>query len=125
MAKIMIAEDERDIRELINMTLMILGHQLELCANGEELVNKAPKFMPDLILTDVRMPKMTGYEACRALKQNEAVKHIPVVMLTAKGQDEEAQMGAEAGAYAYILKPFSLEDLQRRVTEILSEIGVQ
>jgi CheY-like chemotaxis protein len=123
MAKILIAEDERDIRELINFTLMFAGHKLELCANGEELVQKAPIFMPDLILTDVRMPRLTGYEACRALKQNDAVKHIPVVMLTAKGQDEELQFGKEAGAYAYILKPFVPDDLQKRVGEILKEIG--
>jgi CheY-like chemotaxis protein len=123
MAKILVAEDERDIRELINFTLMFAGHTLTLVSNGAELVEKAPSVMPDLILTDVRMPKMTGYEACAALKQIDSVKHIPVVILSAKGQDEEMQMGKDAGAHAYILKPFAPDELTRRIAEILQEVG--
>jgi CheY-like chemotaxis protein len=123
MAKILVAEDERDIRELINFTLMFAGHTITLVTNGAELVEKAPTVMPDLILTDVRMPKMTGYEACHALKQLESVKHIPVVILSAKGQDEEMQMGKDAGAHAYILKPFAPDELTRRIAEILQEVG--
>lgn len=122
MARILIAEDERDIRELINLTLMFAGHEMHLCANGAELVEKAPVVKPDLILTDVRMPKLTGYEACKAIKSDPTTSHIPVVMLTAKGQDEELQMGKEAGAFAYILKPFAPDELTRRVAEILQEV---
>jgi CheY-like chemotaxis protein len=123
MAKILVAEDERDIRELINFTLMFAGHSLTLVTNGADLVEMAPMVMPDLILTDVRMPKMTGYEACHTLKQMDSVKHIPVVILSAKGQEEEMQMGKEAGAYAYILKPFAPDELTRRIAEILQEVG--
>jgi DNA-binding response OmpR family regulator len=124
MAKILVAEDERDIRELINFTLSFAGHELELAANGQEAVDKAPEFQPDLILMDVRMPKLTGYEACKQLKSMDAVKQIPVVFLTAKGQDEEVSMGLEAGAIAYILKPFAPDMLTQRVNELLQEIGV-
>ncbi|NWF70528.1 MAG: response regulator [Chloroflexi bacterium] len=123
MAHILVAEDERDIRELINFTLTFAGHRLTLVANGAELVDKARELQPDLILTDVRMPKMTGYEACRAIKQIESLKNVPVVILSAKGQDEELQMGRDAGAYAYIIKPFAPDDLSRRVKEILQEVG--
>jgi CheY-like chemotaxis protein len=73
---------------------------------------------------DVRMPKMTGYEACRQIKQIDEVKNIPVIFLSAKGQDEEVQTGIEAGAVAYILKPFAPEDLTRQIGEILKQNGL-
>jgi CheY-like chemotaxis protein len=125
MAHILVAEDERDIRELINFTLMFGGHTVTQAANGEEAVEKALALekKPDLIMMDVRMPKMTGYEACRRMKSEDTLKHIPVVFLSAKGQDEEVQTGIEAGAVAYILKPFAPEDLNRRIAEILQQIG--
>lgn len=119
MAHILVAEDERDIRELINFTLMFAGHTVTTAANGAEAVELVANITPDLIMMDVRMPKMTGYEACRSMKQMEHLKDVPVVFLSAKGQDEEIQTGIEAGAAAYILKPFAPEDLTRRVSEIL------
>ena len=124
MAHILVAEDERDIRELINFTLEFAGYKVTQAANGEEAVQLAEKALaegtkPDLIMMDVRMPKMTGYEACRHLKLNEAFKDTPVIFLSAKGQDEEIQSGISAGASAYILKPFSLDDLTKRVAELL------
>jgi CheY-like chemotaxis protein len=123
MAHILVAEDERDIRELINFTLMFAGYTVTLAANGAEAVEKVLDARPDLIMMDVRMPKMTGYEACRQIKLMDEVKNVPVVFLSAKGQDEEIQTGLEAGAVAYILKPFSPEDLTRRVGEILKQVG--
>lgn len=125
MARILVAEDERDIRELINFTLMFAGHEVTLAANGQEAYEQAlaAKVKPDLIMMDVRMPKMTGYEACRQMKQVDDLKDIPVIFLSAKGQDEEVQTGLDAGAIAYILKPFAPEDLNRRITEILKQIG--
>ncbi|HLU10924.1 MAG TPA: response regulator [Oceanobacillus sp.] len=123
MARILVAEDERDIRELINFTLMFAGHTVTLAANGAEAVELVEQANPQLIMMDVRMPKMTGYEACKQIKTMEAYKNIPVIFLSAKGQDEEIQSGLDAGATAYILKPFSPEDLTRRVNEILQQSG--
>lgn len=97
MAHILVAEDERDIRELIAFTLSFAGHQITQATNGEEAVSLAQSILPDLILTDVRMPKMTGYEACKQIKAHQATRHIPVVILSAKGQDEEIEQGREAG----------------------------
>jgi CheY-like chemotaxis protein len=125
MAHILIAEDERDIRELIEFTLSFAGHKLTLAANGAEAVTLAQQVKPDLILMDVRMPRLTGYEACRALKQIDAVKHIPVVFLSAKGMDDETNAGMQAGAIDYIVKPFSPDWLMRRVGEILDNVGVK
>jgi DNA-binding response OmpR family regulator len=123
MAHILVAEDERDIRELVMFTLQFAGHKVTQAQNGEIAVELAQQVLPDLILTDVRMPKMTGYEVCRALKEIESVKHIPVVILSAKGQDDEIETGKAAGAIDYILKPFDMAELQQRVNEILSKIG--
>lgn len=124
MAHILIAEDERDIRELIQFTLMFAGHQITQAANGAEALELAQKVKPDLIMMDVRMPKMTGYEACREMKKIDDLKQIPVVFLSAKGQDEEKQTGIEAGAIAYILKPFAPDELTRQINDLLKTSGL-
>jgi len=121
MAKILIAEDERDIRDLITFTLSFAGHQVTAASNGAEAVEKALQIIPDLILMDVRMPRMTGYEACKRMKEEDSIKHIPVAFLSAKGQETEVQAGLEAGAVEYILKPFSPDQLTERVTKLLAE----
>lgn len=123
MASILVAEDERDIRELIAFTLQFAGHQITQAANGAAAVELASQVKPDLIMMDVRMPKMTGYEACKALKEIDEVKDIPVVFLSAKGQDDEVANGIDAGAIAYILKPFAPDELTRRISEILDEVS--
>jgi DNA-binding response OmpR family regulator len=123
MANILVAEDERDIRELIAFTLTFAGHTIIPAANGAEAVEKAVASKPDLIMLDVRMPKMTGYEACRQIKSMDEFKKTPVVFLSAKGQDDEVQTGKEAGAVDYILKPFAPDELTKRVAEILAQIG--
>jgi DNA-binding response OmpR family regulator len=123
MAKILIAEDERDIRDLITFTLRFAGYEVVAASNGEEGYNLAKQTMPDLILMDVRMPKMTGYEACKALKADKGTESIPVVFLSAKGQESEVQAGLDVGAIEYILKPFSPDQLTERVKQILQKAG--
>jgi DNA-binding response OmpR family regulator len=123
MAKILIAEDERDIRDLITFTLRFSGFDVVQAVDGADAVEKATAEMPDLILMDVRMPRMTGYEACKHLKANAATQDIPVVFLSAKGQDAEVRTGLEAGASEYILKPFAPDQLAARVRELLARAG--
>lgn len=123
MAKILIAEDERDIRDLVAFTLRFSGYEVFTATNGEEAVDLAQKVHPDLILMDVRMPRMTGYEACKLLKANADVREIPVVFLSAKGQESEIQQGLEAGAEEYLLKPFAPDQLTNRVKAILVKYG--
>jgi DNA-binding response OmpR family regulator len=122
MAKILIAEDERDIRDLITFTLRFAGHEVIPTANGEEAWLTAQQVLPDLILMDVRMPRMTGYEACEHLKATESTKNIPVIFLSAKGQESEVRTGIEAGAEEYILKPFSPDQLTARIKQILANL---
>ncbi|MCL4273016.1 MAG: response regulator [Anaerolineales bacterium] len=123
MARILIAEDEPDIRELVAFTLRFAGHEVVATSNGEEALQQASQMIPDIILMDVRMPKMTGYDACRAMKADPALMDIPVVFLSAKGQDAEIQAGLEAGAEEYLLKPFAPDQLVERVKAILSKFG--
>jgi DNA-binding response OmpR family regulator len=123
MAKILIAEDERDIRELVSISLQFGGFTVVHAINGAEAVEQAQKELPDLILMDVRMPKMTGYEACRQMKTIDAIRDIPVVFLSAKGQESEIQAGLEVGAEEYILKPFAPDELVKQVQTVLERVA--
>jgi CheY-like chemotaxis protein len=124
MARILIAEDEADIRNLITFTLEFSGHEVIDTSNGEEAYNKVLELaensiLPDLILMDVRMPRMTGYEACERIKADETLRSIPIAFLSAKGQESEVETGLKAGATAYIIKPFAPDQLTEKVNEIL------
>ncbi|MEK6222742.1 MAG: response regulator [Chloroflexota bacterium] len=123
MAKILIAEDETDIRDLIAFTLRFAGHEVIATENGEEAFEKAQENTPDLILMDVRMPRMTGYEACRKMKEIDALKSVPVIFLSAKGQEAEVQAGIDAGAVEYILKPFPPDQLTQKIAALLEIYG--
>jgi DNA-binding response OmpR family regulator len=124
-AKILIAEDERDILDLVSFSLRYGGFEVIEAKDGQEAVEQAVAEKPALILMDVRMPRMTGYEACRKLKSMDDMKHIPVIFLSAKGQEQEIQQGLDAGAEEYILKPFAPEDLVNKVREILQRAGAE
>jgi DNA-binding response OmpR family regulator len=121
MTKILIAEDERDIRDLIAFTLRFANYEVVVASNGEEAVSLAKQEVPDLILMDVRMPRLTGYEACMAIKSEPNLKDIPVIFLSAKGQESEIQAGLQAGAVEYLLKPFAPDQLTVRIQAILAQ----
>ena len=123
MTKVVIAEDEPDIRDLIRFTLQFAGYEVFAAGNGEEGYELAKREKPDLVMMDVRMPKMTGYEACRKIKGDPDLKHIPVIFLSAKGQDAEIQSGLDAGAEEYLLKPFAPDQLTERVRAVLHKYG--
>ncbi len=125
MPKILIAEDERDIRELVAFSLQFGGFQVVQAANGAEAVERAQIEKPDLILMDVRMPKMTGYEACKAMKAMPTLRDTPVVFLSAKGQESEIQTGLEVGAEEYILKPFAPDELAKQIQVVLDRVAAR
>lgn len=120
MVKILIAEDDKDIRDLIVLTLQFHGFDVQSVEDGKAAVEKAKDNSFDIILMDVRMPRMTGYEACRRLKEMDHTAEIPVVFLSAKGQDAEIQTGIDAGAVDYILKPFSPDALVNTINKVLN-----
>jgi len=120
MTKILIAEDDKDIRDLIVLTLEFNGFDVVPVEDGKLAVERAQQEMFDIILMDVRMPRMTGYEACRRLKENESTQSIPIIFLSAKGQETEIQTGLEAGASDYVLKPFSPDALIQKIKGVLA-----
>jgi len=120
--KVLVAEDEQDIRNLIAFSLEYIGYKVVQASNGEEAVEKAAEELPHLIMLDVRMPRLNGYEACKKLKSQASTKDIPVVFLSARGQETEIKHGLELGAEEYILKPFAPDELQQRVTSILARL---
>jgi CheY-like chemotaxis protein len=107
----------------VGFTLRFAGHTVVAVGNGAEAVEMAIKEQPDMILMDVRMPRMTGYEACQAMKADPLTAHIPVVFLSAKGQDAEIRTGMEAGASGYLIKPFAPMELTDRVAELLEKFA--
>jgi two-component system phosphate regulon response regulator PhoB len=119
MAKILLAEDEQHIAEMIVFKLTNGGHQVIRARDGEEAMLLAGSETPDLILLDVMMPVLTGFEVLRQLKADPAHRAVPVIMLTAKGQERDVVRGLQDGATDYIVKPFSLKELAARVDLVL------
>ena len=119
--KILVADDELYIRLLVKDILEPEFTVLE-ASNGEEAVNVAYTEQPDLILMDILMPKLDGYTACYAIKNNELTKDIPVVMLTGVGHELNRQLSQEMGATAYITKPFNPEDLLDKARQYVANL---
>ncbi len=113
--KILVVEDEKDIRELIHFNLFTKNYSVVLAADGEEAIDIASKELPNLILLDIMLPKKNGIDVCLQLKAMNATKNIPIIMLTAKGEEEDVVKGLNAGADDYIVKPFSPKVLLARV----------
>lgn len=121
MKRILVADDEPHIRRLVSFSLRGHGYEvLEACDGGQAL-EMAVAELPDLVLLDVMMPVMTGYEVLSNLKANPKAAGVPVIMLSAKSQQTEVQAGLSGGAEEYICKPFTPKDLVRRVGEILGD----
>ena len=125
MPKILIAEDEQDILELIIFTLQFGGYEVIPTSNGEDALVMTRQEQPDLALLDVRMPRMSGYQVCSEIKADLDTQHIPVVFLSAKGQEAEIKTGFETGAIDYILKPFAPDHLLKRLEEILTNLEAE
>ena len=119
MAKILIVEDEKEMVAILKMRLEASGFTTALAYDGQDGLNKARTEKPDLILLDLMLPKIDGYKVCRMLKFDEKYKHIPIIMLTARAQDADKDMGKEVGADAYFVKPFEPHDLMAKIKELL------
>lgn len=116
---ILVAEDQEHIRSLITYKLKNSGYSVIAVGDGVEALKKAQEARPDLILLDVMMPLMTGFEVLARLKQDEQLRSIPVLLVTAQSQEDEVVKGLELGADDYITKPFSPNELAARVKTVL------
>lgn len=118
--KILVVDDEPFIVEMVSSRLKAGGYDTVTAGDGETALEKVRSEKPDLIILDVMMPKMDGFQVCAALKQDERYQSIPVLMFTAKGGDEDRQIGLEdCGADGYMTKPFDPQKLLAKVSELL------
>jgi len=122
MAKILVAEDEPSLFKLLEFRLNALGHEISLATDGQQALALVKSDRPDLVILDVMMPVMGGIEVLRKLKDDESTNTIPVIMLSAKGQEKDIAVGLECGADDYITKPFGFSDLVDRINKALSLI---
>ena len=116
---ILVVEDDSGIKELISFNLSNQGHQVFEANNGELGIEKAREKLPDLILLDLMLPGIHGLDVCRIIKADQETKDIPIIMVTAMGQEEDIVKGLETGADDYITKPFSIKVLLARVSAVL------
>lgn len=123
MAKIVVADDDADIRDLVVFKLQQSGHEVVSVADGAAAVEACREHLPDLAVLDVMMPGMSGFDACRALRQEPALAGIPVILLTARAQESDIEQGFNVGADDYVVKPFSPRELASRVTAVLQRSG--
>ena len=117
--QILVVEDEEDIQELLKYNLKKEGYRVTCKGTGEAGLQEAKKSFPDLMLLDLMLPEMSGLEVCRQIKSDSKTSHIPIIMLTAKGEESDIVVGLEMGAADYVTKPFSLQVLMSRVRAVL------
>ncbi len=116
---ILIVEDEKDLQDVLTYNLKAAGYTVLLANDGGGVVELAAEKLPDLVLLDLMLPDVSGLDVCRALKSHTKTKHIPVMMVTAKGEEIDRVVGFELGADDYMVKPYSTRELLLRVQVIL------
>lgn len=119
MARVLVIEDEKDLQTLLEYNLQQAGHEVLLAGRGDDGLRLAREQRPDVVLLDLMLPDQPGTEVCKTLKRDPATKTIPVVMVTAKGEEIDRVVGFELGADDYVAKPFSVRELLLRVQAVL------
>ena len=125
MSLIFVVDDDPDVRELVEYKLLQEGHQVLSAVNGQDALHMVPAARPglDLLLLDVMMPGLSGFDVLARLREDAATRAMPIIMLTAKAQESDAERGFSLGANDYVLKPFSPRDLMSRVNAQLVRVG--
>jgi len=121
MAKILVVDDEIQLIEMVQMRLEANGYDVVAANDGEEGIEKVKSENPDLIILDIMMPKMDGFEVCKILKNDPQYSKIPIIFLSAKVQEEDLENGKEKGADAFVKKPFETSELLAKITELLQK----
>lgn len=123
--KILVVDDEEHILELIKFNLENNGYKVILASNGIDAVKQAKAEAPQLILLDLMLPGMDGYDVCKEIRRDNNISNIPIIMITAKGEELDKILGLELGADDYITKPFSIRELLARVKAVLRRTTTQ
>ncbi|MFA5155852.1 MAG: response regulator [Candidatus Omnitrophota bacterium] len=119
--RILLVDDETALVDLMKIRLEANGYDVLTAGDGQLALDKARADIPDLIILDLMLPKIDGYQVCRQLKSDEKYKHIPVLMFSARAQEADKKNGEEAGADGYIVKPFDPPALLSKIKELLKE----
>lgn len=122
MTAILVADDDMDIRDLVAFKLEQAGYDVVAVDNGLAALTEATQNPPDLVVLDVMMPGMSGIDVCRQLRQDASTKGLPIILLTARAQEGDVEVGFGAGADDYIVKPFSPRELVSRVEAVLARM---
>jgi len=122
--RILVVEDEEAIRGIVTQTLLRHGYETASASDGDDALEKAFTLRPDLIILDLMLPRMDGWEVCRRLKAEKDTASIPIIMLTARREERDVVEGLELGADDYMKKPFSLSELTARVRALLRRTAV-
>lgn len=118
--KVLIVDDELNIVTALEFLLQKSGYEVMAAQNGDEALKRVESFAPDLVLLDVMMPRISGYEVCRRMRERPEWKHIKIIMLSAKGREAEVSKGVSLGADLYVTKPFSNDELVGKIGELLA-----
>ncbi len=119
MARILVIEDERDISDLVRYNLEKEGHHVAVSHNGEDGLAQTRVFKPELVVLDLMLPGMQGLDVLRRVKADDRLKHVPVIIVSAKASETDRIIGLEIGADDYVMKPFSVKELASRVKAVL------
>ncbi len=119
--RILVVDDEIYIVHILDFSLGMEGYEVLTALDGEQALERVRSDKPDLIVLDIMMPKLDGYEVCRAVKSNPETRNVPVILLSAKGRNVDQKMGFDVGADDYITKPFSPRKLVERINAILGQ----
>jgi two-component system alkaline phosphatase synthesis response regulator PhoP len=119
--KILVVDDEVYIVHILDFSLRMEGYDVVTALDGEQALEKVDSERPDLIVLDIMMPKLDGYDTCKRLKEDPETRDIPIILLSAKGRNVDQRMGFEAGANDYITKPFSPRKLVEKINSMLPQ----
>ncbi len=119
--KILVVDDEIYIVHILDFSLGMEGYEVVTALDGEQALEKVKTEKPDLIVLDIMMPKLDGYEVCKSIKSSAETQHIPVILLSAKGRNVDQKLGFDVGADDYITKPFSPRKLVERINQLLGQ----
>jgi DNA-binding response OmpR family regulator len=117
-SKVLIAEDEANIAELLRFLLERVGHTTRWVADGKSVLDVAREWQPDVLVLDLMLPSLSGFEVLKAVRSDPAIAGLPVLMRTAKGQEKDRRLAEDLGANAFVTKPFSNTDVLSRVAAL-------
>lgn len=120
MTKILLVDDEPDLVQMISLRLKSVGYEVVTACDGQEALEQVKQTKPDLLILDLMLPKLDGYKVCRLLKFDERTKELPILIFTARAQEQDIKLASECGADAYLTKPFEAKVLLGKLQELLA-----